>query len=114
MTDFLLQLRRADLARDYEQSNGGKIKFSLSFRGCELAGEVGEACNILKKLEREAIGAVGSRATPDQLVEELADVIICVDLIAMEFGIDLADAITKKFNKTSSERNHKTFLGVKP
>lgn len=111
MTNFLQNLRKADLARDTEMT-GGKKKFSLSFRGNELAGEVGEACNILKKLDREQLGIIGSKATPEQLLEELADIIICVDLIAMEFDFNLQIAISKKFNKTSSERNLKTFIDL--
>lgn len=31
-------------------------KPDLSFRGNEMAGEVGEACNVIKKLERERHG----------------------------------------------------------
>lgn len=111
MTDFLEKLRRANIIRD-EEMTGGKKTFSLSFRGNELAGEVGEACNILKKLDREKLGIVGSRARPDQLEEELADIIICVDLIALEFGIDLRSAVIRKFNKTSTERELKTLMNL--
>lgn len=92
-------LRQANIARHVEWAAGNEV--SLSYRGNELAGEVGEACNILKKLDRERMGIVGSRATQEQLAEELADVLICVDLIAMDFGINLDLAVAKKFNKTS-------------
>lgn len=101
MTDLLL-LRHANILRDAEWNP--KKLLSLSFRGNELAGEIGEACNVLKKLDRERIGLVGSRATTDQLAEELADGMICLDLIAMEFDIPMWDAIRRKFNKTSQER----------
>jgi len=106
--DFLRELRRANIARDKEW-NPDKL-LSLSFRGNELGGEIGEAQNIIKKLEREKLGLIGSRSDPDKLAEELADGIICIDLIAMEFGIDLVDAIIKKFNKTSSERGLRIML----
>lgn len=101
--DTLVVLRKADIARDRVWNPDDKL--SLSFKGNELAGEVGEACNILKKLDREALGLVGSRSDPAALAEELADVIICVDLIAMSFGIDLTEAVPRKFNKTSRLRN---------
>ena len=39
---------------------------------------------------------------------ELADVIICADLIAMDEGIDLAQAVKDKFNKTSRKYNLNT------
>lgn len=95
-------LRLANVVRDREWNP--KKLLTLTFRGCETAGELGKACNIIKKLEREALGLVGSRATKEQLAEELADVVICIDLIAMDIGIDLSEAIREKFNKTSTER----------
>lgn len=75
----------------------------LSFRGNELGGECGEAQNVIKKLERERLGWRGSRATVEQLAEELADVIICADLCAVTAGIDLAAAVVAKFNATSEK-----------
>lgn len=95
-------LRAANIARDKEWNTGSE-RVSLAFRGLELAGEVGEACNVLKKLERMRIGLVGSTDTPEHLAEELADVVICADLIAMDVGIDLGDAIIAKFNATSKK-----------
>jgi NTP pyrophosphatase (non-canonical NTP hydrolase) len=73
-----------------------------------MAGEAGEACNEIKKLERERLGLVGSRTTLDKVAEELADVIISTDLIAMELGIDLGEAVKNKFNKTSESYGLKT------
>lgn len=110
MTDFLQTLREANILRDREW-NPNKL-LSLSFRGNELGGEIGEAQNILKKLERERLGLVGSRATTEQLAEELADGHICLDLIAMEFSINTRLAIIKKFNKTSVERGLSVLLPV--
>lgn len=94
-------LRKANITRDKEWNPGNQL--SLSYQGNELAGEVGELCNVLKKLERERLGLVGSRATKEQALQELADVIICADLIAMSLGIDLGLAVTEKFNLTSAK-----------
>ncbi len=94
-------LREANLARQREWDKDNKI--SLAYRGNELAGEVGEACNIIKKLERERMGIAGSRARIDDLAQELADVVICADLIAMDAGIDLEEAVRSKFNATSEK-----------
>ena len=80
----LADLRSANRARQAEWDQDNQI--TLSYRGNELAGEVGEACNVIKKLERERMGIRGSRATKEQLAEELADVVICADLIAMDAG----------------------------
>lgn len=75
----------------------------LSFRGNELGGECGEALNVIKKLERERHGWRGSRDNLSHLAEELADVIIVADLIALETGIDLGEAVESKFNATSEK-----------
>ncbi len=97
----LKALRTANAARQKEWDKDNQI--TLSYRGTELGGEVGEALNIIKKLERERLGIKGSRASVDDLAEELADVIICCDLIAMATGIDLTEALEAKFNKTSEK-----------
>lgn len=75
----------------------------LSFRGNELGGECGEAQNVIKKLERERLGWRGSRASLDDLAQELADVVICADLCAVTAGIDLGAAVVAKFNATSEK-----------
>ncbi len=93
------KLRAANQKRHLEWAEGGEL--SLSFRGVELAGEVGEACNEIKKLERHRIGIVGGKEDVSGLREELSDILISVDLIAMDLGIDLGEAVREKFNQTS-------------
>ena len=105
------RLRAANQKRQKEWDREDKI--TLTYRGTELGGEVGEALNIIKKLERERLGIKGSRATLEDLAEELADVIICCDLIAMATGIDLTDAVERKFNKTSEKVGLETGLNLK-
>lgn len=102
-------LRVANTARQREWDPSDAI--TLAYRGNELAGEVGEACNVIKKLERERLGIRGSRAGLDALAEELADVLICLDLIAMQAGIDLGDATMRKFNATSEKYGLETRFG---
>lgn len=96
-------LRAANIARNIEWVGPLSERPYLSFRGCELGGEVGEALNIVKKIERERLGMIGSRATIEELGEELADVIISVDLMAMDLNIDLSTIVKNKFNKTSEK-----------
>ena len=108
MSDIYTKLRDANRTRQAEWDQDNQI--TLTYRGNELAGEVGEACNVLKKLERERLGIRGSRATVDQLADELADVVICADLIAMDLGIDLDAAVARKFNTTSEKVGLKTRL----
>ncbi len=101
-------LRSANIARQGEWDQDNQI--SAAYRGNELAGEVGEACNVIKKLERERLGILGSRATVGELADELADVLICADLIAMHYGIDLEAAVARKFNATSEKVGLRTRL----
>lgn len=94
-------LREANVARQAEWCP--EQVPDLSFRGNELAGETGEVCNVIKKLERERLGWRGSRDTVEHLSEELADVVICADLVAISAGIDLNAAVAAKFNATSEK-----------
>lgn len=108
MNDLTItELGLANLKRQAEWDPANVL--TASFRGNELAGEVGEACNVIKKLERARLGLPGSRSTLEALAEELADGVICISLIAATEGIDLAQAIVDKFNKTSD----KIGLGVR-
>jgi NTP pyrophosphatase (non-canonical NTP hydrolase) len=104
----LEDLRRANEARQNEWDPSDLI--TLAFRGVELAGETGEACNVIKKLERERLGLRGPRDTVTHLAEELADIIICTDLVAMSSGVDLSAAVRSKFNATSEKVGLKTRL----
>ena len=110
MTRTFTTLRAANLARQAEWDPDDRI--TLAFRGNEMGGECGEAQNVIKKLERERLGIRGSRATVRDLAEELADVVICADLIAMAEGIDLDQAIARKFNLTSEKQGLETRLSL--
>jgi NTP pyrophosphatase (non-canonical NTP hydrolase) len=101
-------LRSANVARNLEWDGGNEM--GALFRSTELAGEVGEVCNVVKKLERERLGMVGSRATLEALSEELGDVMICTDLLAMHYGVDLRSAVWRKFNEKSLENGFRTFI----
>jgi NTP pyrophosphatase (non-canonical NTP hydrolase) len=98
---MLENLRIANQKRQLEWD--GDNQLSLTYQGNELAGECGEACNVIKKLERERLGLRGSRATLQDLADELADVVIVADLIAARMGINLAQAVIDKFNATSAK-----------
>lgn len=92
------QLRQADTERlvaDYEVAD-----WILTDWGCAIAGEVGEVCNKIKKRRR---GRSTDVITTEDIAEELADVVIYADLIARELGVDLGEAVRRKFNKTSRE-----------
>lgn len=101
-------LRQANQERQQEWDPDNSI--SIEFRGNELAGEAGEACNIIKKMARTRLGLRGGGGTQAQLAEELADVVICADLIAMAEGIDLGYAVELKFNATSRKYGLRTVI----
>ncbi|HTK34573.1 MAG TPA: MazG-like family protein [Caulobacteraceae bacterium] len=90
MSLSLSALRTANLARQAEWDKAAGI--DVVYRANELAGEVGEACNVIKKLSRERLGIRGARATVEDLASELADVVICVDLVAMSLDLDFRGA----------------------
>jgi NTP pyrophosphatase (non-canonical NTP hydrolase) len=69
-----------------------------SYWGCALAGEVGEACNLIKKMERDNL------EIKDNLKEELADIFIYTELLAQYFGIDLEKEILKKLEVIEKRR----------
>ncbi|MBM3617506.1 MAG: nucleotide pyrophosphohydrolase [Alphaproteobacteria bacterium] len=102
------ELRNANTARDKEWDKHGVL--TPAYHALELGGEAGEALNVVKKLEREALGIAGSRDDLEHLAEELADVVICVDKVAMKYGIKLWPAIVEKFNRTSINQGFSTFL----
>ena len=73
-----------------------------------MAGEAGEACNLIKKMRRLVLidSDWGSRALKDrkkvrEVVDELADVVIYADLLASRIGERLDRAIQRKFNEVS-------------
>jgi hypothetical protein len=66
---------------------------------------LGEALNVVKKLNRERDHIAGNSASEgelrEQLADEIADVAIYLDIMAASEGIDLGAAIASKFNRTS-------------
>ena len=66
-----------------------------------MAGEAGEACNVIKKIRRGDYVGESPEATRRRLADELADVVVYADLIASKRGIDLGKAVRSKFNEVS-------------
>lgn len=105
---FLQRLRRKNRERQLQWDPENRI--DNLYRATEIAGELGEALNCVKKLERERLGIKGSRDTVEHLGDEMADVLICLDLIAEKYGIDLEYYTRKKFNSTSLDVGFDVFL----
>lgn len=81
--------------------------WSLSDWMVAATGELGEAANVLKKLNRVRDGIPGNTETPEhlraQFADEIADTVIYLDLLAQAAGFTLAQAVRTKFNKTSAK-----------
>lgn len=83
------------------------VDWSLSDWMTATLGELGEAANIAKKLNRYRDG-IPSNSEPEEnlkkmLADELADAFIYLDLMCQSQNIVLEDAVINKFNKTSDK-----------
>ena len=81
--------------------------WSLSDWFTAVTGELGEAANIAKKLNRIRDGIPGNTETEEELraklADEIADTFIYLDLLAQSQGFNLAVIVRDKFNRTSKK-----------
>ncbi len=96
--------------RRCESPNGFNHKlssWSISDWMTALTGEVGEAANIVKKLNRVRDSIPGNIKSKDELLNdlghELADIAIYLDLLAQALGFDLEELRDNKFQITSNK-----------
>lgn len=89
------ELREANVKRSDEAFNIPVNLWSATDWACAVAGETGELCNLIKKSRR------GEDIDSDEIADEAADVLIYLDLLAARLGIDLEEAVERKFNRTS-------------
>jgi NTP pyrophosphatase (non-canonical NTP hydrolase) len=66
-----------------------------------MAGEAGETCNLTKKILRDGLDSVD----PEDLGDEIADVVVYADLLATRMGFRLEDLVRRKFNKVSVRKD---------
>lgn len=103
------KLRKTNTKRCVEGWRHDLNSWSVAEWGNAAAGEVGEACNIAKKLLRFRQNLPGNRASTtedslrEELAHEIADFVIYADLWAASEGIDLEAAICETFNDKSDE-----------
>lgn len=78
-----------------------------------MQGEAGEAGNVVKKLRRLETKMRDDGARPEEqdplgLIEklgnEIADTYLYLDLLAAHYGINMEQAIQRKFNRVSEQR----------
>jgi NTP pyrophosphatase (non-canonical NTP hydrolase) len=72
-----------------------------------VVGELGEAANLVKKLNRVRDGIPGNTedavALRAKLAHELADTYIYLDLLCQSLGVSLADSVLEKFEISSKK-----------
>ena len=102
--NVLQLLRNACKARE-PYWNPEKKELTSLYRSNELAGEVGELANAVKKLNRHEMGMPGGVSDQTNLKEEIGDVIISCILLADHYDVDVWDAVVDKFNKTSKKHS---------
>jgi len=113
INDFsVFNRRRCEAEKGF---NHGLYSWSLSDWFTATMGELGEAANIAKKLNRVRDGIPGNgdltaEALTQQLAEEIADTYIYLDLLAQSADINLEQAVIDKFNKTSEKIGYDSTL----
>jgi NTP pyrophosphatase (non-canonical NTP hydrolase) len=108
VSDSISKISATNLTRCLRWHPDGIKSWSLSDWAVAVSGEVGELCNVVKKLNRERDGLKGNKESMSELQtalwKEVADVYLYLDLFAQAAGMDLQTAIVQKFNEVS-ERN---------
>lgn len=83
-----------------------------------VVGEVGEAANIIKKLNRFRDGVPGNKesetALRDKLRKELGDVFVYLDLLCQSQGFAIDGAAVEVFNQKSKEIGYEVELLAAP
>ena len=72
-----------------------------------VCGELGEAANLIKKIERGDFTLEEKRA---ELGKELADILTYLDILAFRAGVDLGAATIDKFNEVSTRVGAPVYL----
>lgn len=103
------ELRSANVKR-CEESFHPVTSWSVTDWAVAVGGEVGELLNLIKKVRRfEDSEKVGinprnlQKPEPVEIANEAADVVIYLDLLCARQGIDLGEAVRRKFNQVSDD-----------
>jgi NTP pyrophosphatase (non-canonical NTP hydrolase) len=96
-------IRRANVTRCNRWHPEGIGSWSSSDWITAITGELGELASLIKMRNRERDGLPGNKFSPtdEQIAKEAADVFMYLDLFCARNGINLAEAVTQKFNEVS-------------
>ena len=108
-----MELRSANSSRLKLWHENAKREWIASDWSNAAAGEMGECCNAVKKLQRIRDGLFNINEEARQLTsedeaikfvgKEAADTIIYLDLLLLYLGVNLDNFIVEVFNKKSEE-----------
>lgn len=113
-------LRRANILRlpQFKNPKGERAHstddgsdWALSAWCNAVCGELGEAANLVKKVER---GDFTLEEARESLGKEFADIVTYLDILAMRAGVDLGEATIAKFNEVSVRVGSTVRLAVMP
>jgi NTP pyrophosphatase (non-canonical NTP hydrolase) len=65
---------------------------------CAVTGELGALANLIKKVKRGDLTMDEARKS---IAKEIADVIIYLDILALQCGVNMGEATMDKFNEVS-------------
>jgi NTP pyrophosphatase (non-canonical NTP hydrolase) len=82
-------------------------EWTLNDWATALTGEVGEMCNLLKKVKR---GDFPLEEVKDKIASEISDIITYADLLMSIIGADTEEELVKKFNEVSERVGYTQFV----
>lgn len=108
---------RTNLSRALIWHRGGLEEWTLSDWGVAMAGEAGEVCDAIKKLNRFTAGIhqANARGTSyeshvQSIATEIGDTYLYLDLLAQRLGLRLSDCVRDTFNRVSKREGFDVFL----
>lgn len=99
------EFRIANYARCVESFKHDINDWSPTDWACAVAGEVGELCNLIKKMRR------GEDIPLADVGREIADSVAYLDLLATRLGLNMGEVTRLKFNEVSARIGSVIFLG---
>lgn len=80
----------------------GLVDWTLAEWTNAIAGEVGELCNLTKKIRR-SVFEKDSEITKEEIMEEVGGAFAYLDLFCTRYGVTLEDCIRYEFNRVSKK-----------
>lgn len=100
--NVLEELKKVNEKRSIEGFKTELKDWKISEWSNAVAGEVGELCNLCKKVDRgDFITRVEKENVRNAIAKEAADIVIYLDLLCTREEINLEEAIASKFNEVS-------------